>query len=120
MGPRENLLHSPTTAVDVELPLSGSLDVDLRLPLADAAATASAPAGTPRSFKPSLSQVAADLSLARMRWTGHSRSGYRGGSGWNWMRDGRAAFGDRTVPRFLIDSGWTPAQYRRISGADDA
>ena len=98
MTPTEYLLHSLTATVDVELPLRRASAVDVDLPLQDAAAASHRAAGT--SFHPSLSQLAADLSLARIRWPHRSRSGYHGASSGNWMRDGRVGFGDRTIPGY--------------------
>ena len=84
--------------IDVELPLGGpALPVDVDL--SSAAARAGGPVATPTwdAFRPTLSQVAAQALSSRVRWPGQCRSGYHGGSAWNWMRDGSAGFGERSV-----------------------
>lgn len=88
--------HSNTASVDVELPLRHAPDVDVDLPLEGAVATL--PAAGDRGFQPSMSQVAADLSLPRMRWPARSRSGYHGASDFNWMRDGHGGLAETTMP----------------------
>lgn len=76
--------------VDVELPLGGAQPVDIDL----GTAAAQPPGG---EFRPTLSQAAGQLPRSRVRWPGRSRSGFRDTDCWNWMRDGRAGFGERTV-----------------------
>jgi len=88
-----------TSQVDVSLPLhrGPAVDIDLTPPAApSASASASAEQSEP-VFQPSLSQVAADPSRSRVRWPGHSRSGYHGSTNWNWIRDGQAGFGERSI-----------------------
>ncbi|MEO7939605.1 MAG: hypothetical protein ABIR55_13350 [Burkholderiaceae bacterium] len=91
-----NMHHTATASVDVELPLRHALSVDLELPLGDVAAALSA--AVDHGFQPSLSQVAADLSLPRMRWPAGSRSGYHGLSDVNWMRDAHVGLAQATMP----------------------
>lgn len=95
MAQTDFLLRSTTAVVDVELPLRQAPTVDVELDLAATPTLGPVPAEP--GFRPSLSRAAANPSHARLRWPGDSRSGYHGASGWNWMRDGRAGFGERTI-----------------------
>lgn len=90
--------HSNADDVDVALPLHRAASVDVALPLADQAALPQQTAVVAdNNFQPSLSQAAADVSVPRVRWPNRSRSGYHGGSGWNWMRDGHAGLSERSI-----------------------
>lgn len=91
-----NMQHTATASVDVELPLRHALSVDLELPLGEASAALSDAPG--HTTQRSLSQVAADLSLPRMRWPAGSRSGYHGLTDVNWMRDAHAGLAEATMP----------------------
>jgi len=88
--------RSTTTShvhVSLSLHRGPAVDIDLNPP---AAPSASAEQSEP-VFQPSMSQVAADPSRSRVRWPGHSRSGYHGSTNWNWIRDGQAGFGERSI-----------------------
>jgi hypothetical protein len=86
-----------TEVVDVELPLHGQPPVDIDL--ADADTPIQASPALEANFRPTLSQVAGQALQSRVRWPGRSRAGYHGGTSWNWMRDGSAGFGERTMGR---------------------
>lgn len=90
-----NLLRHTTLSVDVTLPLSETpmVDIDLALPVAPSVSHA---AGAP-AFQPTLSQVAAHPSQARVRWPGSARSGYGGASVWNWMHEECVGIGGRRI-----------------------
>ena len=83
--------------VDVALPLQRATSVDVDLPLVQETPSRQQAVPGAEVFQPSLSQAAADVSVSRVRWPNRSRSGYHGGNAWNWMRDGRAGFGERSL-----------------------
>ena len=89
--------RSNADEVDVALPLKRAAPVDVNLPLADVAPLPQQQALIAGTFQPTMSQAAADVSVFRVRWPNRSRSGYHGGSAWNWMRDGHAGFGERSL-----------------------
>jgi hypothetical protein len=93
--PSKRSISRFSTPLDVELPLplppASALDIDLS---ADDAAQGMVP-GPGALFQPTLSQLAADPSQSRTRWSGLSRSGYRGATTGNGMRDGSASLGQR-------------------------
>lgn len=89
--------RSNADEVDVALPLKRAVSVDVNLPLADLAPLPQQQAPIAGTFQPTMSQAAADVSVSRVRWPNRSRSGYHGGSAWNWMRDGHAGFGERSL-----------------------
>jgi|GEM_PF-1730913 len=89
--------RSSASEVDVELPLQRAGSVDVDLPLVDDAPSPHGQLLVADTVQPTLSQAAANVSVAPVRWPNRSRSGYHGGSDWNWMRDGRAGFGQRSL-----------------------
>lgn len=97
----QNQLRTPchVADVDVALPLQRALPVDVDLPLTGDAPSEPQPQPPARAgrFQPSMSQVAADVSELNARGPNQSRPGYHGSSAWNWMRDGRAGFGERSI-----------------------
>ncbi len=90
-------IRSNAAEVDVALPLKREAPLDVDLPLADLAPLPQQHALSAGTFQPTMSQAAADVSVSGVRWPNRSRSGYHGGSAWNWMRDGHAGFGERSL-----------------------
>ena len=88
--------RSNAADVDVALPLQPAATVDVDLPLATDTASLRRKLPMAQGVQPTMSQVAASVSVHRVRWPNRSRSGYHGGSAWNWMRDGHVGFGARS------------------------
>ncbi len=86
-----------TDRIDIELPLQEPRAVDVDLGSAETPVRARSASTMLQDAQPTLSQLAGRASAARVRWPGRSRSGYHGGTCWNWMRDGTAGFGDYRI-----------------------